>query len=87
MWLIVKKIYNFRYYKEGDQSESIGLDELFAHTQEIVLLVGCFLNDVKESILHHDFSNVHELFIEQQPLVIRVIFFVVDLIRGRFILS
>jgi hypothetical protein len=27
-----EKLYDFRYYKEGDQSEFVGLDELFAHT-------------------------------------------------------
>jgi len=72
-----------RYYKRSE-SHFVGLDELFAHTQKIVLLVGGLLNDVEKCILHDDFGYLHELLVEEQPFVIGIIFLDLQLFSLRF---
>jgi hypothetical protein len=59
-------------YNESE-SQFVGLDELFAHAQEIVLLVGGFLDDVEEGVLHDDLGSLEELLIQQHVLVVGVV--------------
>lgn len=45
------------------KSEFVGLDELLADTEEVVLLVGGFLHNVEEGVLHYDLSGLQELLV------------------------
>jgi hypothetical protein len=44
-------------------SQFVGLNELFAHAQKVIFLVGGLLHDVEESVLHDYFRRLQELFI------------------------
>jgi hypothetical protein len=56
------------------------LDKLFANPQKVVFLVGSFLYDVEKSIFHHNLGNIHELFVQKHPFMVRIISFVIMLV-------
>ena len=66
---------------DGIASGFVGLNELLAHSQEIVLLMGRLLHDVEKGVLHHNLSDVQKLVIQQQPLMVRVISLAVHLLN------
>lgn len=56
------------------------MDELFADAQEVVFLMGSFLNDVEEGVLHHNLCDIQEFLVQEHPLMIRVVPLVIVLV-------
>ena len=54
-------------------SQLVGLDELFTHPQEVILLMGGLLDDVEEGVLHDDLRGLQEFVVEKKVLVVGIV--------------
>jgi len=60
-------------YKYNEGSQLVGLDELFTHPQEVVLLMGGLLDYIEEGVLHDDLRCLQELVTEEEVLVVGIV--------------
>lgn len=71
MKIINLSIMSHKIYYKVLLSNLLSLYKLLSHSQEVIFLMSCLLNDIEKRILHNYFSNLFKFVTKHQVFMVR----------------